>query len=92
MKKTRIMLAAVLALGLAAPAAAQVVDYGDGIRWDFTPLQRQKSPTGPPDKAYHETSEPGKHIPPEAPRPVYKEGEQPAPTGHELDQRMHQSQ
>ncbi len=87
-----LLLGALLAVGLAAPAAAEVVDYGDGIRWDFGALQRAKPATGPADKAYHETSEPGKHIPPEAPRPVYKEGEQPAPTGHELDQRMHQSQ
>lgn len=92
MKTKRMILAALLALGMAAPAGAQVVDYGDGIKWDFGALQRAKPATGPVDKAYHETSEPGKHIPPEAPRPVYGPGEKPAEPGHELSPRMHQSQ
>lgn len=95
MRKMTMVLAVLLALGMAAPVAAQVVDwnapviYGPGLSWDPNYFGPQKPATTPADKAYHETSEPGKHIAPEAPRPVFGAGEAPVLVSCDLMQEMH---
>ena len=88
-KRTKLLLGALLALGLAAPAAAQVVEYDAGLRWDPNYFGPQKQSTVPADKGYHEASEPGAHIAADAPRPVYKAGEATAKVPCELMAEMH---
>ncbi len=39
------LIGGILAMGIAAPAAAQVVDFGDGIRWDTAGLQKATAAT-----------------------------------------------
>ena len=73
-KMMGIFLGAVLIFGSVLPVAAEVVDFGAGIRWDTTALERAKAAPGPADTEYHRVSEPGKHIPPEAPRPTFGAG------------------
>jgi hypothetical protein len=41
-----ILLAGLLAVGIAAPAAAEVVDFGNGTKWDTTRLEQAKLALG----------------------------------------------
>ncbi len=91
MKRMAILLGALLFFGMTAPLAAEVVNFGDGIRWDTTALERAKAAPGPGDTEYHKVSEPGKHIPPDAPPAAFAAGAAPD-LPHELSPRMHQSQ
>ncbi len=93
MKKLAMLLGVLLALGLAAPAVAEVVDYGQGTKWDHTPLIPMHPIPGPADKEYHRASEPGTHIPEKAPPAAFapsERGQAPAGPGHEFDPKMHQ--
>lgn len=92
MKTMAIFLGGLLFFGMTAPLAAEVVDYGPGLKWDTTALERAKAAPGPVDTEYHRVTEPGKHIPPEAPPPAFAPGKAPALPGHEFDPKMHQGE